>query len=322
MSNLAKTVQTVEKAKADRAAAEKIGRLPSKPIPLPAQPEEGEVNEQGYPYQPRGIRPGTSDQVTPLKHVNMYLHAFTEDNIQQGIEYVKTQGDDGVPPVFMTVDTRGEWSVDAENLFWQASDGSTGRLQVVPKEQVPDFIRKKWYQQDLPSGIASLHKYLCTKYLGISRSALKKFIDKQKPWQMIRNKRTKGKERLSLMAKRPFSYLEIDIADMVSFQQTVGAEDYRYLLVVVDNFSGFCMAEVQSNKESPTTLKNLKLILAAIKAIGYKPPMMLRSDQGPEFQGEGWDALDRKYKWRRELTKNYPSVALNGKSKHSKDIAV
>ena len=173
-------------------------------------------------------------------------------------------------------------------------------------EALPDFIKAKWYQQDLPSGIMSLHKVLCEQYLGVSRSALRTFIRKQKPWQMIKNMPTKGKHRLSVLAKKTFSFIEIDIADMISFDQTNREGDDRYILVLCDNFSGFCFAEVQTTKEGPATLKSFKKMLKAIALLNYPPPKMVRSDKGPEFSGPGWRKLDTKYKWRRELTENYP----------------
>ena len=273
-------------------------------------PEDTE--EKTYePYQ-HGIKPGTSSVVTPLKHVQMFQRHFTKEKLDQAVAYLKSDGA-SVAPLFVVVDTRGNWSFEGTKLFWQANDGSTQKLEVISHERLQDFMKQKWYQQDIPSGIESLHKFLCLSFLGISIKALRTFIRQQKPWQMIRNKPSKGKQRLSMLAKRPFGMVEIDIADMVSFEQTVGKEHPRYILVLVDNFSGFCFGEVQFDKESPTTLVSLKKMLDAITELGYKPPYMMRSDQGPEFQGPDWDLLDAKLKWRRERTKNYPAVRAERK---------
>ena len=47
---------------------------------------------------------------------------------------------------------------------------------MVPTEQVAGLIKQEWYKQDTPSGIVSLHKYLCRSYLGISRPQVKAFV--------------------------------------------------------------------------------------------------------------------------------------------------
>jgi len=277
---------------------------------------DDEKNHPQYPEYQHGIKPGTSARTTPLKHVQMFQRHFSEENVTQAIEYLKSEGET-VPPLFVSVDTRGEWTTKEGSLFWQATDGSTKLLKVVTKDRLEEFIKEQWYRQDVPSGIESLHKFLCRDHIGVSYSAVKKFVQRQKPWQMIKNmpkKSTARSGQLSMLAKRPFSSLEIDIADMVSFGQTIGKDNSpRYILVLVDNFSGFCLAEIQFDKEGPTTLASLKKMLEAIKALKYKRPFIMLSDQGPEFQGPGWDALDEKMGWKRMRTKNYPAVRAERK---------
>jgi hypothetical protein len=267
--------------------------------------------ESKYPEDQRGIRDGTSSQVTPLKHVNMYKRSFTKDNLDASVAYLKSGGNSAAP-VFLTVDSRGEWSQTDGTLFWQAN-GSELKLQVLPQEELDDFLKKEWYRQDVPSGIVSFHNYCQRKFLGVSRADCKTFIQKQKPWQMLQPLRKKGKHRVSVLAKRPFSMIEIDIADMISFGQTDQRSHHRYVLVLVDNFSGFCMAEMQAEKEGPITLTNFQKMLAAIAKLGYKVPNVVKSDQGPEFSGPGWRKLDKQNKWKRVYTKNYPAVRAERK---------
>ena len=267
-----------------------------------------------YPPYVHGIRAGTNlARFTPLKHVQTFQRHFSKENVQQAIEYLKQE--DGPAPIFVTVDTRGTWSTEKGKLFWQATDGTTGKLQLVPKEELDDLIKKSWYDQKLPSGIISLWRHLSLTYIGITQSAVRKFVKAQKPWQMIAPKFVKGKERTTRIAGRPFAVISIDIADMVSFAQGSGTHsgNERYILVMVDNFSGFCLAEVQVDKEGPTTLNSFKKMVAAIEKLGFKPPRFLRSDKGSEFQGPGWNALNKKMGWRRELTSTYPAVRAERK---------
>jgi hypothetical protein len=102
---------------------------------------------------------------------------------------------------------------------------------------------------------------------------------------------------------------------MVSFAQGSGTHsgNERYILLMVDNFSGFCLAQVQVDKEGPTTLKSFKKMIAAIEKLGFKPPRFVRSDKGSEFQGPGWNALNTKMGWGRELTSTYPAVRAERK---------
>ena len=175
---------------------------------LPPAPQE--ETEQKYPEGPRGMQPGTSDQVTPLKHVMMYRRSFTSDNLKEAVQYILTEGAEGQPPLFLTLDTRGTWSVKENRLCWQADDNSTGLLEVVPQDDMDAFLKKAFYQQDLPSGIVSLHKHLSKSYLGISRNQCKAYIQKQNPWQLLAPKRDKAKYRVSQLARRPFTHVEID----------------------------------------------------------------------------------------------------------------
>ena len=140
---------------------------------LPVLPEETEMK---YPEAPRGMQPGTSDQVTPLKHVMMYRRSFTIDNLKEAIRYIETEGAEGYPPIFLTLDTRGTWSTKDNKLYWKADDGSTRLLEVVPQDGVEEFLKEAFYKQDLPSGIVSLHKHLSKSYLGISRAQCKAYI--------------------------------------------------------------------------------------------------------------------------------------------------
>ena len=106
---------------------------------------EQETEAKWEPYV-HGVRATTGPTLPPLKHVNMFRTHFTQEKIAQAVQYLKSNGEGGSAPIFVIVDTRGEWTTEGGTLFWQASDGSTGRLQVVPQETVDEFIESKWYQ--------------------------------------------------------------------------------------------------------------------------------------------------------------------------------
>ena len=144
---------------------------PNPPGMEPTNPLDEDENPQSWEQKPPGIQPGTSDQVTPLKHVNMYKKHFTKENLEKAVEYLKTKGR-SVPPLFMTIDTRGEWETIGGKLYWTAHNGSTGKLQVIATEDLQAFIKEQWYKQDMPSGIYSLHKALTLTHLGVSRPAI------------------------------------------------------------------------------------------------------------------------------------------------------
>ena len=261
-----------------------------------------------YPEYVRGLKPGST--TTPLQHINMYTRHFTKENLKRGIQYLKTEGET-VPPIFMTLDTGGEWTQKKGKLFWRANDSKTA-LEVVAQEKVNDLIKEKWYQQDLPKGGRSLHSWFVTKYLGVSYGAVLKFVQRQETWQLQKPLRKKGKARQSVIASRPFQLVEIDIAVMTSFDQ--GSEgDPTCILVLCDVFSGFCMAEKQVTKAAPETLQSLKKMMAAIKQLGYDVPKVLKSDQGGEFSSPQWNTYNKKMGWKRIWTKDYPAVHVERK---------
>ena len=96
--------------------------MENEPVPDQGIPEDTEQKE----YEPyvHGVKAGTSKVVTPLKHMNMFQRHFSQDNIQQAITYLKSDGAE-VAPLFVVVDTRGSWSHEGDKLLWQANDGST-----------------------------------------------------------------------------------------------------------------------------------------------------------------------------------------------------
>ena len=212
---------------------------------LQASEETGESQEQKYePYQ-HGLKPGTdTKRFTPLKHVNTLLRHFSREKIQKGIAYLNDQSN--AAPIFILVDTRGTWTTQGGKLFWQANDGSTGNLELVPSDETEPLIQKEWYDQKTPSGIRSLWYHMSKRYVGVTQSMIRNFVKKQKPWQMLAPKFQKGKARRTRIAGRPFAVVSIDIADMVSFGQGSGSAkgNERYILVCVDNFSSFCFGEV------------------------------------------------------------------------------
>ena len=250
--------------------------------------------------------------MTPLKHINMYKHQLTKENIDYAVAYLKSGGKTAGPG-FVTVDSRASWSYEKNHLYWQANDGSTGRLEVIALEDVEDFVKKQWYRQDMPSGIVSLHNAICKDYLGISRADVKKFVKKQKVWQLMQPLRNKTKHRRTILAKRPFQEVQIDLGDCISFEQTLGPENPRYFFLMVCGFSGFAMAEVQADKESHTTLGSFKKCLVAIKSLGYVVPEQIMSDQGSEFSGKPWEALAKKHGWKHKRTRDYPATRVERK---------
>ena len=60
---------------------------PSEPVPneLSSPEKESEPDKAFEPYV-HGIKPGTSAQVTPLKHVNMFVKHFSKEKVEQSIE--------------------------------------------------------------------------------------------------------------------------------------------------------------------------------------------------------------------------------------------
>ena len=261
-----------------------------------------------YPEYVRGLKPGSTTK--PLQHVNMYTRHMTRENIQKGVEHLKTEGET-MPPIFMSLDTGGEWTQSQGKLFWKASDSNVV-LQVVAQEDVNALIKELWYKQNLPKGGRSLHSWIVTKYLGVSYGAVLKFVKKQETWQLQKPLRKKGKARQTVVSSRPFQLVEMDVAVMTSFDQGQKG-DPTCILILCDVFSGFCLAEKQLTKEAPETLRSLKKMIKAVGTLGYAKPKVLKSDQGPEFSGPQWTSYNKRMGWKRIWTKDYPAVHVERK---------
>ena len=64
------------------------------------------------------------------------------------------------------------------------------------------------------------------------------------------------------------------------------AQQFRYILVIVDNFSRFMMVETLTNKTEKTKAVGVEKVLERIKRkIGYFPKCCL-TDGGGEFKGD------------------------------------
>ena len=170
--------------------------------------------------------PGTQHLKNPVQVVNMYLRQFSQEAVDFGVEWQKSKGERGSAPMFMRANLPGEWSAQGGKLFYTA-DGK--KRELVPTEDVQNAIKKMWYRQDVPKGIHSFHSWVEQHYIGISRRQVAEFVKAQTAWQLVRPLQKKKPEyRRSVLAKRPFSMVEIDIADLVSFGNVPGRQAFLH----------------------------------------------------------------------------------------------
>lgn len=93
---------------------------------------------------------------------------------------------------------------------------------------------------------------------------------------------------------------ELDLSDMGSNRDMLAQNDrYRYILVVVDQFSRFCMAEALKSKEGKEVSKAFDRILT--RAGEARTPIKIFSDRGKEFLNHDFKAV-----WQRwGITEHY-----------------
>jgi len=284
------------------------------PQPPSPRPNQNQQNQEEQERMPPGGAPRRVQKVGQI--LNMYKRQFDTQTLSFASEFLKTKGESGSAPMFMRADLEGEW-VEYKGGLGFRHEGKT--KEVVATEDLQEKLKELWYRQDVPKGIHSFHSYVEDHYVGITRRDVAKFVKKQAAWQITRPlQKKKPLYRKSVLATKPFALCEIDLADMVSFQDHSGAQIQsdaeRYVFVAVCAFSNFGFGEVQVRKTATESLKSWKKIVRAIQQLGYTP-RLVRSDMGDEFIGQDWAAFQGEIGYKRSRTSRYPAVRAEAKVK-------
>jgi IS30 family transposase len=125
-------------------------------------------------------------------------------------------------------------------------------------------------------GVVNFYKYICTKYVGVTRKEVSAFLATKGKYQMTQdiNKRVNK----PIISKFPNQIWGIDLIDMN--EQIRSNHGWRYIVTIVDIFSRKVFLTKLKYKEAVNTRDALKEVIDA----NVKPKYLL-SDKGKEWEG-------------------------------------
>ena len=101
----------------------------------------------------------------------MNRYTFTQDNVKQAIQYLKSQ--EGDPPSFISDNPDSFTTLDSQLLYKSKI--------VVPVELRAELLRKIMYKDPGgPMGRDSLYYFVSPNFVGITRRFILEFLKKQK----------------------------------------------------------------------------------------------------------------------------------------------
>ena len=130
-------------------------------------------------------------------------------------------------------------------------------------------------------GQNNFYRWITTKYLGITKREAQKFLKSQEDYQLTRQP-TVGKKK-PLLATRPFQMFAMDLVDMNQYVGVRANKRFRYIMSVMDLFSGYTWFKPIKHKEPGDVLHAFQAIVAESMDI---LPVRVLSDNGNEFRGE------------------------------------
>jgi hypothetical protein len=152
---------------------------------------------------------------------------------------------------------------------------------VVVKRANMEHILANLFKNDknaLGKGIANFYKYVCSKYINITRNDIKEFLKKQPNYQM--NKPITHRVNKPIIAKAPNSIWCVDLIDLAKYS---GHNNFfKYVMLIVDTFSRKVWLEKMRTKGALQTAKALQNVCQKANIM----PSVIMSDNGTEFKGE------------------------------------
>eukprot|EP01046_Picozoa_sp_COSAG06_P009457 COSAG06_NODE_495_length_15047_cov_11.349478_1_plen_465_part_00 len=145
------------------------------------------------------------------------------------------------------------------------------------------MISSLYYKQGYTLGRTNLFEVLQAKHKteAPSERQVGRWLKDQKLNQLFQPTRRSGAVQ-SFKPTKPFYGMSADLIDFTNKQ----AMQYRYILVVIDNFSRFMFTEAMTSKEASKTAKAMEKILDKVKTQFKAIPKYVLGDDGSEFKGD------------------------------------
>jgi len=151
-------------------------------------------------------------------------------------------------------------------------------------------MKKLYYEDGFTLGRDTLYSVLKEKFPKDppSKKTVGTWLKNQKIQQLFRGARNSG----GAGSFKPISPWHSLSADLIDFTNKP-ARQWRYILVVIDNFSRFIHTRKMTGKTAEKTAKAMEDILESIKSKFGKVPTYVLSDDGPEFKSDYMKVLDK-----------------------------
>ena len=186
------------------------------------------------------------------------------------------------------------------------------------------LLEDLYYKQGFKVGRDKLYDELVTKHEKLFEKNPEKFPSRRDVMAWLKDQeihqRFRGAKKSSgISSFRPIKPLHSLSADLIDFTNKP-AKNYRYILVVVDNFSRYMWALPITSKKPEATAPAMKRVLDDIMKEFKKKPAYIQTDDGSEFKADFTKLLEsRGIKNQRTLAAQPWSNALveraNGKLK-------
>lgn len=172
------------------------------------------------------------------------------------------------------------------------------QLIVVKKANIQHILANllKHDKNVLGKGIVNFYKYVCSKYINITRKDIEDFLKDQPEYQM--NQRITHRVNKPIIAKAPNSIWGVDLIDLSKYS---GHNNFfKYVMLVVDTFSRKVWLEKMRTKGAKQTAKALQNVFDKAGIM----PSVIMSDNGTEFKGEFAD-LCKEHDIKQNLSRTY-----------------
>ena len=143
-------------------------------------------------------------------------------------------------------------------------------------------LSKLYYEEGYTLGRDAIYSVLKKEYKKPpSKKDISEWLSKQKLNQVYAQTR-KGGSVQSFKPTKPFESLSADLIDFTNKP----AQQFRYILVVIDNFSRYMYVEAMTGKTATKTAKAMAKILEKVEEERGRRPRYVQADDGPEFKGD------------------------------------
>lgn len=240
---------------------------------FPMSPDQ--IQEMNIPQQrqqtPMNLRDDFEDEVKEENTPEFRRFQLRDENRNREIleidsdeeeEVQRTQGGVDAVQRFVPMDMSDKVRDTLKRLFYEES-------YTVGRDQLWDLVKEELPDDDIP------------------RAMVSDWLERQELYQLYRKTRkSRGISRFKMTS--PFERVSIDLIDF-SNKPSIG--NFRYIFVMIDNFSRFLITKPLKNKTPGATAKAMKEIIDEVKKYFDKKLGHVLADRGSEFMGEFREVL-------------------------------